>query len=780
MFDNTKLFYNNIVAKNFIIDSIGLSAVGLRYKEMILMKMMKKSIMRIIVVVSVILVGFLGDIIRNYSNEALGSTNQTSSSTSSSNTSSNDITSQIISGEKTYTEQNINLPNLDYMNGEMISSMLCNPKGLCEVFTIKYMSSKFYDCSRYTLINGVWESTKIEWAKAFGSSTTKFPKLFQYSPDGNLYCIVNDNVNSASQQQLAKISDEGSIEIIDTPALSTKTNYFFPNVASYDITTDNQFVFANLYGGICSYDLMTGKMLFTKDCFTNKLAITPNTISYVDMYSGNLNVIDISTGREISHHPLLKSNTEYSNSNPMSVDTLMQLFYVQLYSDGTDIYVADKNGIYTFGSDKQVYFVGSNTYDINRPGFELVNFSMDNNGSFYTLTHDTNYNLYLKSYSPINSSDIKYQSTLTIALYKEDERITETLYLFKQKHPEIKIDYINLSEKDTLSSQKNKLEQSDIIVCGSNIYPALKANGILKEIGDTAQSLVKSEGLYPKIIDALYEKDGLYVMPTEFTPYIYAGNKTLLASTNSLDSLKKYAKKNGSVWTGMGYEALGYVNYQFFYPMITNNDGTWNKAELKKLLSSFKQTCTISKSDVWSSEDEWFNTTCYSNYLHNNNSLLATEINEADDLMILLAALYIGEGSYKCSGSFETSSLVTINKSADTTLVSEFLSILYGIKAQSALIGNGIPMKINSLDAWSEIQYTNRRLYNSNGIMELEGTLLTSTDIKKFKDMLKKVTKYIAYDPDQASSMAQSMKLYLTGSSSLTDTTNKIVTGTAK
>ena len=194
------------------------------------MKKCKSRILSFITVMIIFITGLSQDITGSRLFEAKASTDQTFSITDEKKTASDTLAAQLQSGEKVFKEESISLPKLDSSAYEAILGMLCNPDGLCEVITCKInnVNTSIYDCQRYTLVNGEWRITPIKWNDTFGAVTTTAPTYFQYSPNGELYCISSDILDYNAQTYLTKISDDGTLKIINLQ-LQKKTCLYFQN-----------------------------------------------------------------------------------------------------------------------------------------------------------------------------------------------------------------------------------------------------------------------------------------------------------------------------------------------------------------------------------------------------------------------------------------------------------------------------------------------------------------------------------------------------------------------
>jgi hypothetical protein len=335
-----------------------------------------------------------------------------------------DIAARISSGDKVYTEKNIELPKIDKAGGESIVGLTCNSNGYCEVFTVKYdYSSKLITgVIRYTQNNkGVWKASNIKWSEAFGSNTTKYPYQFQYSNNGELYCYTFDLVDYSAAQSFVKIAKDGSVKKVNIAALEEKTTYgMYPSITSYAVAS-NYFIFSS-YSGLFIVDLKTGTTVYHTTSY-NAMNMTAgsDTLSFVDMNTDKLVSLKIKTGEKVSSYPL----STYDNIKASNLSE--ELIGTYLFSQGDKLYSLSRSGIYQYSEDKDLCLVNGYSNQLSRPSRSLHRAAMSRDGQFYTLSQDSNYSYNLYKYSIADASDIKYQSTFTIAMYEKKLATVVTL-----------------------------------------------------------------------------------------------------------------------------------------------------------------------------------------------------------------------------------------------------------------------------------------------------------------------------------------------------------------
>lgn len=652
------------------------------------------------------------------------------------------MSTQLDSGEKVYEEETVSLPDFDINNSEAVLGMTCNPKGYCEIYTGKNDNGKQVYL-RYTQnAKGDWTTSEIKWSDVFGDDDEKYPSIFQYSKDGELYCIAKNNeTGNKLQQWLVKISNDGTVQKINSATLSKKNEAGeFLYVCSYIITDNDLFIFSDGLGNLLTDNMLTGKMVYeNSDYGVLNMAAGSDVFYFVDYNTGKIEKMDINTGNEIDSYSLPFQEEcdedDYMATNLMTYDN--------------SLYVISSNGIYQYSNDNFKCLVEGYANRLSQPSKNHNSFyAMSSDGSFYNIGNNQAGLVSLTKYSAKTETMKQYQGEFTVAMYHKNARVMEAIAQLSEKYPDINVKCVYLSRNSDIETQKAQCEKADAIICDNTLYTSLKSDNILKDISATAQSLIRTEGLYANIINDFYEGRNLYAMPADFSAYIYLGNKKLLASTNSLNSLMKYVKKNKTkVWQGMDYETLGAILYRAYNKELINENGEWNEKEIIKLLKSLKKTCSVDPNYLFTTEKQWFRGGCFDTYEEHLNSLFFTPI---DNILewLYLQCYVIGEcdNSYKCTGSFETDSLVGINKNSDNTLSNEFMKLIYGADAQSIEIYSNLPLKCSSLDEYEDIQ---KMLYGAKT--------------------------HIQYNEHQSKAMQQALELYMTGNRSLDDTVKRII-----
>ncbi len=625
----------------------------------------------------------------------------------------NDSDNQTALGK--YMEGNIEFPE-GIASSEYIS-LANKPGGGMELFTLQYGNYV-----KYNYENKKWEKDNGNSLQKFHSNPTasnlKVIDVF-YGQDDKQY-ILCDNSNNCNE--LYRQTENEKYEQIDIPKLKEEYGDFKIPSRPKNITVLKNGLIAAIYllGEIEVYS-SDGKSVVNTFNSTNsgKIAADGNNLYYTNQKGNEIIMMDMETNKQGASRELSKK---------LSEETMLEV-------DNGVVYLCDKSGIQLNKEGSSIWetLVDGNQSKLSMPLYTLSRFILGTESDYYLVMKEDKGVMINRYYydQTVNSVPSK---ELSIFSLNESKTIRQAISVFQESHPDVKMNYqvanskpvsleYGVSNSEDLAAQTDYVNAlntellakkgADILVLDGLPVDSYIEKGVLEDMGSIFAPKLESGELMENIADNYKKDDKVYVMPVRFAlPMIY-GCSDAVNSTDTLENLATYAKKNSKIplLAPSKYRSLAAWFLLTYYDQMINNKNEIDKEMFRNYLEEVNQLAVnIDASDDVDingvNEDGitkvgyWINSA-----LVLNKKLVRTNMEEIvnlDSFAIPLEATKEWKGSYKVvNKTYRASSLVGMNSAGtQKDLAKEFIQLLFSNEIQSLNLADGFPIGKAALEGW--------------------------------------------------------------------------------
>jgi ABC-type glycerol-3-phosphate transport system substrate-binding protein len=631
-----------------------------------------------------------------------------------------------------YVEEDIEIPS-DIHN---IISFMVSPEEKIELYG--YGSTNNY--LKYLYVDKEWVEDESDALKKVLSSTPiQIDRLF-YGEDEYLYVLANRF--PSYRNTLYRLSNSGELEIIDVKRF--EDTYEEWNDLPYrptSIKVLEKGMIAVTYvwreGEIYSPDGQSTVGEFTCG-YPSAMTARGNYLYFVDENNSKILKFDVEKNEELAFVPL-----EIDISN----DGIIRY-------DGDTIYICDKSGIHLKkdgGSIMETLFEGSQGA-LGAPSINLYDFIIGSKDDYYYMLQEDYggpVSIIKHVYFDENAS-ILPEEELSIFSLEECNTIRHAIISFQQSHPGIRINYrvANMNSKAvytyglkdpnanvTLQDQINALNTelladkgADIIVLDGLPIDSYLEKGVLEDMGDIFNPMIKNDELLSNIANDFVRGKKVYTMPVRIKVPIIYGSSQAIEAAKSLEELAAYAKisPDTPLLNPSNYRAMAAWFLFLYYNEILNDVNEIDQV----LLLGFLENINIIATNIEASDDvpiDWMNsakgtTVGYwvSGIMNVHKKITQANIDEAFgilDFSVPIEAIKNLNGAFSVvNNTYRANTLVGINDGgSNKALAKEFVQYLFSEEVQKEVLLDGFP--INKL-AMEDLVVRNSDTTSSIGDMD--------------------------------------------------------------
>ena len=608
-----------------------------------------------------------------------------------------------------YVEDEIALPDLN--TDETILTMLVNPKGQSELFTLKHINSPVV--ARYILNEeGKWELSQTVWE--MGADFYNANLILNYGDDGKLYLLRYDTEFHTKLQELMADGTQREISVPGWDKKDDRGKYIY--IDDFSVMKNGE-VLAHQFNADTGalYDTSGEKQLDFENVDLNTLSSAGDDIITINKNIDNILIIDKNTGinKNAVAFPKGERKQRYAN--------------VTICKDGSDnIYVANSKGLYGMKKNGSIFktIINGDNVSLSLPSLSILKLMKGNGDSFNIFYQEDKRNIYhLMHYEYRKDIPTIPDKALTIYSLENMDLIKEASIKFMQKNPKVRIDYqVPKTESDSLSTDDYVKalntdilsgNGADIIVCDGLPAQDYLNKGIFADISDTINPIVKKGEIYSNIVDCYRKDKGIYLLPMKVEACIFAGKSEILDSTNSLESMVDYYRSHTDI--PLLGEDLNYNDlFKWFYGLYNQKLFDNGKLDEKQLIDFLNELKKMNTYNGMAKYKNWLNGDCFLEYKQERSQLMITNISNMDTL--LLSSYVLGHTTAtalapsnglefrSARNSFQPYCLVGVNKkSKNKDLANDFIKILLSEKVQNRNTDKGIPLNKNALNMWGNL-----------------------------------------------------------------------------
>ena len=667
-----------------------------------------------------------------------------------------------------YVEKSIDMPEAVQSGDEIAYIMTKNPEGKIEIYASPKKHKKGEENIQYTLKKDqTWERVVPKWFNEKGMDLTSIT----YGADGLKYALVEIPKKDKLKIRILKSKDNQSSQDIKLNDYKGEVGYE-KRPYSMQLLEDNSLLLG--YANQCSV-FKEGKEVVSFKIGDYSYAVSDNKLmTMTENLEGGV-IIDINTGKTLSTVPL-----DSSYYNLFSSDKEGNWFIL----NGSGIQRMAKNG------NTLESILDGGMASMSRPGLGIDNIVMGNHDDFYILYQGENGKRIMKYYVYDKNVPTTPSNKLTIVSLNECFIIRDAIVNFQQEHTDVQIEYRALMRENnstTVSDQIKKINTellagkgADILVLDKMPVNSYIQKGVLADISDTINPLIKSGKILSNIVDNFKTEDGkIYTVPLRLTLPLAFGNKEAVNATKSINNLAAYAKTATVPLFGsktLSCSDLTTMMFRLYSNQFLQNDH-FEREGLVNFLTQLKvisdQTTTTMQQKEIPVAMEILNDT-FTQLLYHNKALLG--INDIYHMYSVYQPIALSEltgSTYALINElFTPHELVSVNNaSKQKELAAKFITTLLEEPAQDLAMGDGFPINVNALNNFGIAEDD----FVANSFDDTEVTQPKKEKMQAINDLFKKVRAPIYQNEELITMFNKETEALLTGTADVESTADKII-----
>lgn len=689
-----------------------------------------------------------------------------------------------------YIEKNVEIP---LKQNENIQRLLKNAEGGMEVYAQEEGSGNY---TKYKSSDGVkWEAEDASWLTQIPNGSVV---SIAAGADNSSYAIVTDENDT---MHLLKQTGEATAEEINLPELNEAKG---DNKSFYSFGTELK-VMENgklvLEGNeeIKVYDANSGKLIhdfpYEKNSTDarNPVDINGENIVLPDKENTGFTIWNVEEGKEVTSMSY-GSDVRYGNV---------------ILEDSNEIYFMNDEGIHHMQPDGTLIetLAEGGNMTMGSPVSHTVDFIKGESDDFYGLFKIGDSQTAVKHYYYDKEAKTDSQKKLSIYSLKENATVRQAVGVFNQKYPEVEISY-KTGESDSSATKADKIRVlntellnksgADVLILDDLPVDSLMEKGVLKDISNIVEPLIKDGTLQKNIAECYQQKDGgIYSMPVRYGIPILYGNQEMIDAMDSLDSLQTWldTHENQPLMNMVTYGELTRLFTNMYHDELMDDNGKIKKEKLKTCLSCIKEIGARIQAEM---EDDYISETgekleeMEGAYLSSwragsgvgsmkEEQVVSEELVSVMDMMVSSTVMREKDAPLRFhKDTFVPHGLAGINSaSGNIELAEEFIKVLFSQEVQECDLFDGFPINQNASELLkekgadsTEEQDTGLMLgvSGADGSGEMSFGMPLKTEVEELLDKSKELQK-----PSKADSVFQDMifdeaKMYYEGSQELEQT----------
>lgn len=610
-----------------------------------------------------------------------------------------------------YMEEAVEIP---LQQNETILCLVKNSQGNPEVYT----QGENGACLKYTTEDGKeWAGDEASWlSQISGGSVLDIAAGLE----GNTYALV---VDEESKMHVLKQTGEDAAEEIGIPELNEAGNDYGTDFYSFGtrllVMEDGSLVLegdsaVKIYAG--SGGELLHSFSYTKSSTdgTNPVAVKGKKLVLPNKENNGFSVWNVEKEEE-------EALASYG-SDVRSGKVILE--------DNNEIYFLNTDGIHHMNAGGTLVetLADGSSLTMGTPTAYIKDFVKGATEDFYVLY--TGNQTMIKHYYYDKTAKTSTDKKLSIYSLKENDTIRQAISAFQQKYPEVEVAY-KTGESDTSTTTADKIRVlntellnksgADILVLDNLPVDSFMEKGVLKNISDVIEPLIKDGTLQKNISECYQQENGkIYSMPIKYGVPLLFGNQEKIDAMENLDTLEKWlnAHPEEKLIEAASYEELTRLFVNMYYEELFDENGKLKEDKLKQCISSVKETgqrydAEIEKHYVddngqsleEGAEDftlsEWLAGTGIGEEVH---QVTSQEIKSTFDMMVPSAVMRENNFPIRFNhNTFVPHGMVGINDATENTKwAEEFIKILFSDEVQKYDLNDGFPMNQNVAVQWRE------------------------------------------------------------------------------
>ncbi len=325
--------------------------------------------------------------------------------------------------------------------------------------------------------------------------------------------------------------------------------------------------------------------------------------------------------------------------------------------------------------------------------------------------------------------------TLSIYGLKENQTVSQAVYAFQSKHPEVRVDYRSAAEGEgdsvsetirTLNAELLNGGGADILLLDGLPTASYMEKGILTDLTDLGERLTEKGVLMDVVGNAAVLDGRIYGIPARVSVPVIFGDDEKVNAFQNLDSFHRYMEQNPGeeLFGATTHDMTGMTLFNTFYSDLMTKEGGLNEEKLLQFLTDWMKLCEVQgtreveekmglEAGVWKQMSTRFNS---------GMGLLNVPvmIEEIDGLMSSMVPYTIARESGKTPMSvrqyYVPQVIAGVNASSkQQELAIEFIECLFDESVQKGDNADGFPTLRSGLEYLAEYVETKEAIEMSVG-----------------------------------------------------------------
>lgn len=464
-----------------------------------------------------------------------------------------------------YREESLDMPDEVIAGTEMAIKLLKNPKGQLEVYSMEFDGTTFGAMHKYIGADGEWKKETPKWL----NDKVQFTN-YSYDDMGVLYGLGMDT--DTGTPHFVSTEDGVITNPITVEGLEPDDENGSMPVAIEGLSDHR--IALSFYDNLIIYE--DGKEYMNVESGSYQIARMGNQIMVINRQGDGVIIYDIESKKKVAEVPV--STLEGGAT---------------LASDGKENwYLCDSRGLHRLSKDGNMWetIIDGAYNSLSAPKYNIETILNGEKDDFYVLLSHGEGNREIKHYIYDATLETVPGKSISIVSLTENQKLRQATVDFQNENPNIRVDYtILLNEEginpnDAIKQLNTELlsgKGPDIIVMDGMPIDSYVEKGVLMELDEILNPLVKEGSLYPNIAKAGEINGKVYAMPVSMGLPVIVGKKEAVEASGSLAELAKYAENKAEV------PLLGRETYTYEELIILLN--RWYSDEYKDAQGNINQ-----------------------------------------------------------------------------------------------------------------------------------------------------------------------------------------------
>lgn len=606
-----------------------------------------------------------------------------------------------------YVEQDIDLKLQD---GEDILNLIRSKDGSPVLFTQLDGTQIF----RYEYQDGEWKQTALDWISELYQGREIYFQEVQETADGTQL------VRGMTEEMLTLIgrSADGQTGVeLDIPWLLEQSDYGYPGVTCLQIDGAGNLWMNDLYQS--KFVVIAQDSLEVLMEMNSAQGFSSEQEMLFAAENGNM-AANTDDGVYTIYDP------DFNEKGKLQL-TAQDMF--SMCSEGESWYQVSAEGItrYTPGNEISERLLDGSMGVMGSSSNIAAGITAGKEKDFYVLYRQEKAgSCSLKHYVYDEDASASAENTLKVFGLSENETVQDAIIGFQKVHPDTKVEYqtsgkeegLSMDDIRTLNTELLSGNGADVLLLDGLPAEAYMEKGILADMTELKEELIKDHAYLEEMLDKTAEKDGkIYGMPVKFSIPIIYGNAEVIEALSSLESLNAYVSEHPEA-SVFGLADKSYIRdflFQLYQEELFTEDGKIQQEKLAALLELEKTIAVRAKAYMFEEAEEsemsmgtaasilcqgMFTNPGSAAILNYDDAASTDRIGSIVNMMIPYAVMREKNLSADTIQDFYCpQGIIGINQNSEQKeLAEEFVKYLFSQEVQGTQLDDGFPVLVSELE----------------------------------------------------------------------------------